>query len=119
MTTPKKVTWEEDYDGGEYPMCPNCGELAYFYDKCCFCGQVFDQDDEKLKAFCNPVEVEKDGYIICQASNHHIHIYNSYGQMVYHASCTKAMTAEELEKHLDFFISYKKGAKREWRKSNG
>lgn len=98
----EKVAWEKGYDGDEYPICPKCGELAYFFDKCCFCGQVFDEDDEKLQAFNNPVMVEKDGYTATQTSNNHIHVADSKGRLVYHAQCTEKKSRKELYGVIDF-----------------
>ena len=108
--TPKKVVLIPDYDGSDYPSCPTCGEIAYYLDKCCFCGQVFDQEDERLKEFNQTVQIERDGYTIVQASNCHIHVYNADGKMIYHASCTKKMTEDELIHHLEFVKSLIKGA---------
>lgn len=108
---PKKVAWEKDYDGSKYPICPTCGELAYYFDKCCFCGQVFDQNDKKIAEFNRTVQIERDGYTIVQAHNCHIHVYDADGRFVSHASCTKKMTEDELIKHLEFIISLRKGVK--------
>lgn len=102
---PKKVVWEDDYDGSKYPLCPSCNELAYYLDKCCFCGQVFDQDDEALKEFNHTTQIERDGYTVVQAHNNHVHIYGPDGEMISHASCTTKMTERELEKHLDFMLN--------------
>lgn len=30
-------------DGTTFPICPSCGEIAYEYDRCLFCGQRFDK----------------------------------------------------------------------------
>lgn len=98
----EKVAWEQGLDGEEYPICPKCFELAYFFDKCVFCGQIFDTEDEKLQAFNNPVMVEKDGYTATQSSNKHVHVTDSKGRLVYHASSTRKMSREELCKTIDF-----------------
>lgn len=99
---PQKIVWMDDYDGGKYPACPCCNELAYFPDECCFCGQKFVQDDESLREFNHSVQIEKDGYTVVQTSNNHIHIYAADGTLLSHSACTKKMTEKELEKHLEF-----------------
>ena len=38
MKRAKPIVWEAGY-GGNYPACPRCGELVYYTDMCCFCGQ--------------------------------------------------------------------------------
>lgn len=98
---PKKVVWMEDYDGGKYPACPCCNEPAYYHDQCCFCGQVFEQDDEALREFEHSTQIEKDGYTIIQTHNKHVHIYASDGTLLSHTTCTRRMTEKELEKHLE------------------
>lgn len=99
---PQKVEWIDDYDGSKYPACPSCGEPAYYHDKCCFCGQAFEQDDEALREFNHSIQIEKDGYTVIQTSNNHVHIYAPDGTLLSHATCTKRMTEKELEKHLEF-----------------
>ena len=41
-----------------YPCCPNCNEPLYEVDKCVFCGQEIDQEDEKLQQWLEPPEIE-------------------------------------------------------------
>lgn len=106
---PKKLVWKDDYDGSKYPACPCCKEPAYFHDECCFCGQVFEQDEEAWREFNHAIQIEKDGYTVIQASNNHIHIYASDGTLLCHASCTKKMTEKELEKYLESFRKLTKG----------
>lgn len=102
---PKKVAWETGYDGvRQDPICPNCHEYAYERDKCVFCGQLFDQDDEKMAEYCNPTLIEKDGYTIVQTFNNHIHVYNADGRMVSHASCTRKFSDDELLQHLELTL---------------
>ena len=101
---PKKVVWIDDYDGSKFPACPKCYEPAYYEDECCFCGQVFEQD-EAVKEFNRTTQVEKDGYIVVQAPNNHIHVYDPDGKMISHASCTEKMTEKGLLKHLDFVLN--------------
>lgn len=109
---PQKIVWIDDYDGGKYPACPNCKEPAYFFDKCCFCGQVFVQNDEDLRQIDHYVQIERDGYIVTQAANNHIHIYSADGTLLCHTACTKKMTEKELEGHLEFMKKVlKEGAK--------
>ena len=50
-----KCKWQRGFDfcteklTGEMPFCPSCNEPLYEIDRCVFCGQEIDQDDEKLK----------------------------------------------------------------------
>lgn len=103
---PKKVVWLDDYDGGKYPACPECKEPAYYDDKCCFCGQVFEQDEaaEEFYRF-HTTQIEKDGYTVVQAPNCHVQVYDPDGRLVSHASCTSKMTEAELEEHLELILS--------------
>lgn len=107
--TPKKIAWIPDYEGGYYPNCPTCGEIAYYLDKCCFCGQAFEQEDEKIAEFDHSVQIERDGYTIIQASNYHVHVYDADGRMISHASCTRKFTEDELIQHLEFVKKLIKG----------
>lgn len=34
----REIVWRDTY-GGSYPACPRCGEMVYYIDMCCFCGQ--------------------------------------------------------------------------------
>lgn len=43
--------------------------------------------------------IEKGEYTIVQCSNNHVHIYKD-GRMIYHASCNKKMTKNELLDHF-------------------
>lgn len=49
------------------------------------------------------LKIKKDGYEIYQANNNHVMICKD-NEMVFHASCTKKMTKEELEKQLEFYF---------------
>ena len=102
---PKKVVWMDDFDGGKYPACPSCNELAYYSDKCCFCGQVFDQEDDALQEFHHSMQIEKDGYTIIQTHNNHVHIYGPDGEFVSHGTCSSKMTEKELLLHLEFVLN--------------
>ncbi len=59
-----KCKWQRGFDfcteklTGEMPFCPSCNEPLYEIDRCVFCGQEIDQDDEKLKEWLEPPEVE-------------------------------------------------------------
>ncbi len=37
---PVEIDYKNDY-GMLMPYCPSCGEMAYSYDRCVFCGQKF------------------------------------------------------------------------------
>lgn len=45
------VNWTTGEPVGEIPICPRCYNPLYETDKCVFCGQEIEQDDEKLKAW--------------------------------------------------------------------
>lgn len=49
------------------------------------------------------LKIKKDGYEISQANNNHVMICKD-NKMLFHASCTKEMTDEELEKQLEFYF---------------
>jgi len=59
-----KCNWKRDIDWctgeptGEMPFCPNCDEPLYETERCVFCGQEIEQDDEKLKEWLEPPVVE-------------------------------------------------------------
>lgn len=61
-----KCKWERDYDGirdaytAEMPVCPSCEEPLYETDRCVFCGQEIDQDDEKLQKWLEPPEIKTE-----------------------------------------------------------
>ena len=40
LRKPTGIVWKMSY-GGSAPHCPHCGELVYYEDRCCFCGQRF------------------------------------------------------------------------------
>jgi hypothetical protein len=104
---PQKVIWIDDPGGGKFPACPTCKEPAYFADKCCFCGQAFEQDDEKLREFDHSVQIERDGYTIIQASNYHVHIYDPDGRTISHIACTRKLTEKDLEEQLEFVKEFR------------
>lgn len=62
--TKAKCKWIRDYNyqtgglTGAMPFCPNCEEPLYETDKCVFCGQEIDQDDERLQEWLKPPEIE-------------------------------------------------------------
>lgn len=66
-----KCKWERDYNymtgglTGAYPICPNCNEPLYETDKCVFCGQEIDQEDERLQDWLKPPEVKTMKCIRC------------------------------------------------------
>lgn len=92
----KKVKWR--WDMGVYvPFCPYCDELAYEEDHCVFCKKKYEWVDKSKER-----KVIVGEYTVVQASNHHITIVKD-GRMVYHASCTKKKTDEELKEHVVFY----------------
>ena len=86
----KKVKWRCDL-GVYVPLCPHCNELAYEKDKCVFCGKEYEWVEGKRKETI----IEYGEYTIVQATNNHISIYKN-GRLIYHASCTKKKSEEEL-----------------------
>ena len=92
----KKVKWR--WDMGVYvPFCPYCDELAYEEDHCVFCKKEYEWVDKSKER-----KVIVGEYTVVQASNNHITIVKD-GRMVYHASCTKKKTDEELKEHVAFY----------------
>ena len=92
----KKVKWR--WDMGVYvPFCPYCDELAYEEDHCVFCNKPYKWVDKSKER-----KVIVGEYTVVQASNNHITIVKD-GRMVYHASCTKKKTDEELKEHVAFY----------------
>ena len=63
---PVKIGWQESY-GGRWPVCSSCGEMPYSTKRCLFCGQKFDQDDERLKEYLKPTVTERMDCIVCGA----------------------------------------------------
>lgn len=49
-----------------------------------------------------------NGYKIIQCTNNHIQIYKD-NRIVYHASCRKKMTEEELKEQVDFLKAIREG----------
>ena len=43
------------------------------------------------------------GYVVSQTSNNHVMIFKNK-EMVFHASCSKKMTEEDLKKTVDFYL---------------
>ena len=41
LAKPKDVVWVPGYGGKNYPCCPRCMDIAYYADRCIFCGQRF------------------------------------------------------------------------------
>ena len=92
----KKVKWTWDW-GVYVPLCPYCNELAYEKDHCVFCEKEYKWVDKSKDRFVTVGE-----YTVVQASNNHISITKD-GRMVYHASCTKKLSEEELKEHVKFY----------------
>ena len=97
---PKKIIWRWDWEV-YMPFCPYCNEPAYEKDKCVFCGKPYEWVEPKYK----DTIIEQGEYTIIQATNNHISIYKN-GEFVYHASCTKKKTEEELLEHLKWFEDF-------------
>jgi len=49
------------------------------------------------------MKVNYKGYIISQSNNNHIMIIKD-NQMVFHSSCTKKLTIEELKQQVDLYL---------------
>jgi hypothetical protein len=101
----KKVKWTWDW-GVYVPLCPYCNELVYDKEKCVFCGKKYEWVEGKHQ----PTVIEHNGYTIVQCTNNHIQVYKD-GHIVYHASCTKKMTEDELKEQVAFLESLRKESK--------
>ncbi len=93
----KKVKWKWDY-GVYVPFCPYCDEPAYEKEGCVFCKKPYQWVEGEYK----PTEVTQGEYTVVQATNNHISIYKN-GEFVFHASCTKKKTEEELLGFIKFY----------------
>ena len=92
----KKVKWQ--WDWGVYaPFCPYCNEPAYEKDRCVFCNKEYKWVDKSKDR-----KVTVGEYTVVQLSNNHITRVKD-GRMVYHASCTKKKSDEELKEHIAFY----------------
>lgn len=59
---PVELVYHNDY-GMMTPYCPSCGEMAYSYDRCVFCGQKFiDKKPPKNKVEIIGATPFGDGY---------------------------------------------------------
>lgn len=58
---------------------------------------------EWLEPKHKPTIVQVGEYTVTQATNNHISITKD-NKMIYHASCTKKMTEEELKKEVDIYL---------------
>lgn len=94
----KKINWRWDYSV-YVPFCPYCDELAYEQDKCVFCGKPYKWVEPKYK----PKEIQVEGYTVVQSTNNHIQIYDETDKMVFHASCNKKLTEQELAEQVKFY----------------
>lgn len=43
------------------------------------------------------------GYVVSQSSNNHVMIFKNK-EMVFHSSCNKKLTEEQLKKTVDFYL---------------
>lgn len=55
-----------------------------------------------------PTVVDHEGYKIVQCTNNHIQIYKD-DRIVYHASCRKKMTEDELKEQVEFLKAIREG----------
>lgn len=55
-----------------------------------------------------PKVLHHNGYKIIQCTNNHIQIYKD-DRIVYHASCNKKMTEDELKEQVDFLKAIREG----------
>ena len=92
----REVKWQ--WDWGVYaPFCPYCNETAYEEDHCVFCKKEYKWVDKSKSR-----KVTVGEYTVVQASNNHIQIIKD-GRMVFHASCTKQQSEEELKEYIAFY----------------
>ena len=97
MAEMKNIVWR--WDRGVYvPFCPYCDEVAYDKTKCVFCEKPYKWARGKHK----PTVIEVGEYTVVQATNNHISIYKN-GRFVYHASCTKKKTEDELKEQVKLY----------------
>lgn len=99
----KNIVWRWDW-GCYVPFCPYCDEAAYEEDKCSFCGKPYKWVEGKHK----PTKVIVGEYTVVQNPSNHIHIYKG-DKWVFHASCTKKKTEDELKEMVAYFEGLKKG----------
>lgn len=95
----KKIVWVWEH-GVYVPICPHCRELAYEKDECVFCKKPYQWVEGKYKSQV----VEVGDFTVIQTTNNNIHIYKD-NRLVYHASCVKKMTEDELRKQVDYYLS--------------
>ena len=92
MSDKKAVEWRWDY-GVYLSFCPYCDSPTYDEkERCPFCKKEYEWTEPKHK----DTQVQVGEFTVIQATNNHISIYK-HGQWVYHMSCTKKMTEEELK----------------------
>lgn len=93
----KKVKWRWEY-GVYVPFCPYCNEPAYEQGYCVFCNNHYEWVEGKHK----PTIVTVGEYTVVQGTGKHIHIYKGE-EMVFHASCTKKKTEDELKEFVEYY----------------
>lgn len=71
LRKPVPIKWVDSFDyvrnkiiPESEPQCPHCGEMAYRYSECVFCGQRFVQD-EKTRMAAEPPKEEVDDCFMC------------------------------------------------------
>ena len=93
----KRVKWVKEWDGGKYPYCPHCNELAIDKDYCVFCLKEY-----KWRGKSRVRTVVVGDYIVRQTSSKHVSITKG-DRMVYHAQCTKRLSKRQLKNHVKFY----------------
>lgn len=93
---PKKTYYDPAAEG-DYPTCPHCGEICYDEKVCAFCEKEYEIVTPERG---REITIHREGYTICQAYNHHVHVYDPSGKLVLHATCQKQLTVAELEAYL-------------------
>ena len=101
----KDVIWVEEYEM-IVPLCPSCKELAYEVNECVFCHQKYNYTP-KPQGYEDKV-ISKGGWTITQ-------VYGSWGvyiehngKLIIHASCSKQLSDEELERWLNAYVEKEK-----------
>ena len=101
----KKLVWRWDW-GVYMSFCPYCDEPVSGDEHCEFCGKAFEYVEPKYK----PTVVEVGEYTVIQTTGKSVYIVDKDGHWVYHASCTKKFTEDELRKMVDIYLALIKHA---------
>ena len=107
----KDIIWQKEYcytsdDFMLVPVCPSCHEPAYNDNECVFCGQRY-RFTPKPQGYEDKV-ITKGNYTITQ-------VYGSWGvyieycgNLIVHASCSKQLSDEELERWINAYVEKEK-----------